>query len=239
MRPAVLVVAFLIACAVAAPAQAVTLVDQGGRPIGGYLQQWADGAKVPTVGGDLTLITHGAGPTCPVSCSQGPGDSVIEPDGSLWTEDALVPAEVWLVSGPGTPYYLYAELGHEFDWRYLTGAERHEFAEEWQSALPWWSTETALSTGREDGLEAVFAADYADCALGREPLGTTWVQTTEPPDPQQICQMVDRIGAVAGAQLPGPPPAVSRVQVKPSSSKPRHPPHRRRHDGPAVRLRVH
>ncbi len=32
-----------------APAQAVTLINQQGQPIGGQWQQWANQAKVPTI----------------------------------------------------------------------------------------------------------------------------------------------------------------------------------------------
>lgn len=191
-----------------APARAVTLVNQTGRPIGQY-QTWADAAEVPTVAGPLTIQAAGS-PSCPLACSASAGDRVIQPDGTTWI-DATSQPTTWL-SPDVWPWAFYFELGHQFDWQYLTDADRQQFAVLWQATgSPWWDSQTALDAGWENGLEAAFAADYAWCALGDAPQGEPgWVRTTEPPDPQAVCRLVVEIGQQ-------PPPAVAPA-VAPAAS---------------------
>ncbi len=50
--------------ALAAPAQAVTLVTPTGQPVGGQWQQWADEAHVPTLSGDLIVVVNDAVSMC-------------------------------------------------------------------------------------------------------------------------------------------------------------------------------
>ena len=173
-------------------------------------QSWAAHARVATIAGPLVLITTDA--PCPIACSAGPGEEAILPDGGMWIDTAADgPAETWVVPGVADRYALYWELGHQFDWRYLTGADRHQFAEVWRSSTHWWDTLVAEDAGHENGLEATFAADYADCALGQRPRGAHyWVpDTTEPRDPDRVCGLINRIGAAAGATMPRPASTIS------------------------------
>lgn len=166
-------------------------------------QSWTARARVATIAGPLDLITTGA--PCPIACSVGPGDEAILPDGSMWVDTAADgPAETWVVPGVTNRYALYWELGHQFDWRYLTDADRHQFADLWRSSTHWWDTLVAENAGRENGLEATFAADYGYCALGQTPRGVHyWVpDTTEPRDPERVCGLINRIGAAVGATMP-------------------------------------
>jgi len=198
--------AALLACA--APAQAVTLVDDSGAPIGGQFQAYADRAQVPTLAG--TLIIRETNPACPVACSQGPGDQAVNADGSLWVDTpAYGPAITWAVPAAGE-YQFDWELGHQFDWAYLTDDDRREFAAMWRDPTgQWWDSEAVLSRGGEDGLERVFAADYASCAMGYPPAAAA-----EPANRQQVCEMIDTIGQRAGAHMPPPlPPTAGSVTV--------------------------
>lgn len=186
-------------------------------------QGWASQSQVATVAGSLQLDTTGA--PCSMACSDGPGDEAIEPDGSMWIDSAAVygPATVWMVPGVAGPFALFWELGHEFDWRYLNDDERREFADLWRSSTPWWDTFTALAEGREDGLEATFASDYAECALGGTPQGTVWVPgTSEPANPQRVCELINAIGERVGATMPALAPSVSAVTVTTPLRRSRH-----------------
>lgn len=170
-------------------------------------QAWADASRVATIAGPLLVVLNGGPSDCPIACSYGPGMGTINPDGSVWVEDASDgPATTYLVPGVADHWALYWELGHQFDWRYLTGEDRARFAALWRSSTPWWDTLVAEDAGRENGLEATFAADYSYCALGQTPRGAHyWVSdTTEPRDPERVCQLINHIGAAAGAIMPAP-----------------------------------
>jgi hypothetical protein len=218
----------------AAPAGAVTLVDDNGSPIGGPLQTYADRAQAPTLAG--TLIVREATAACPVACSTGPGDKVVNSDGSLWVQTpAYGPAITW-ASPTVNEYQFDWELGHQFDWAYLTDADRQAFATLWHSpAAQWWNSDAVQSRGGEDGLERVFAADYASCAMGYTPSGTA-----EPANPQDVCNLIDAVGQRVGAHMPPvQPPAVVPVTVAPQQAS-HHPrrhhhrfTHRRPHHRPA------
>ncbi|MBV8218284.1 MAG: hypothetical protein JO325_07460 [Solirubrobacterales bacterium] len=170
-------------------------------------QGWADASRVATVAGPLLVVLNGGPNDCPIACSYGPGMGTINPDGSVWIEDASDgPATTFLVPGVADHWALYWELGHQFDWRYLTDGDRARFADLWRSSTPWWDTLAAENAGRENGLEATFAADYAYCALGQTPRGVHyWVpDTTEPRDPERVCHLINQIGAAGGATMPVP-----------------------------------
>jgi hypothetical protein len=183
---------------------AVTLVDAQGQPIGGQWQHWANEAHVPTLSGELTLILGSADPGCPVACSTAPGNIERLPDGSFFSS-ATLPTETWVVPHLATEWNLDWELGHQFDWRYLTDAQRAMFADLWHLDLPWWDSQTAAQNGREDGLEAVFAQDYADCATGAFDVINSWIpqpRLTAMAQLASTCTLIDQIGARDGANTP-------------------------------------
>lgn len=192
----------------AAPAHAVTLTDDNGTPIGGQLQAEANAALVPTLAGSLIIRQTDT----PCTCSDGPKNEFVNADGSLQYQTPNWPAITWVT--PGASVYAFEwELGHQFDWAYLTADDRREFAAMWHDpTAQWWDSARVLDGGGEDGLERVFAADYASCALGYMPQAAA-----EPANPEQVCQMIDNIGQRAGAHMPPPlPPTVGAVNVIPS-----------------------
>jgi hypothetical protein len=193
----------------------VTLVDPTGQPIGGQLQAYADAAQVPTLAG--TLIIGQANVPCPVACSDGPGDEYVASDGSLEFETPYAdygPAITWvgpeLADGPAGEYAFDFELGHQFDWAYLTNDERQEFAAMWHDpGGQWWDSAKELDAGGEDGLERVFATDYASCAMGYLPQAAV-----EPSNPEQVCDLIDAVGQRVGAHMPPPiAPTVSSTTI--------------------------
>ena len=145
----------------AAPAQAVTLVNPAETPIGGIWQRWADEMRVLTVRGRLTPDNPAdAEAMCGTAagCSQG------------W--DGMTP-EVWIDGPHDNRQTLYYELGHEFDWLELNAGDRRFLAREWGAPhARWWDSEASLERGSEDGLEGVFPQIYADCASGINDQGT-------------------------------------------------------------------
>lgn len=150
-----------------APASAVQLVGARGQPVGGQWQRWADQAQVPTFNGPLrftlseTLCNAGL-PILVPGCSAGPPR--YGPTYFLSIDPRCV--------GVACRDTLYSELGHLFDWRYLTNADRMILARMWRHARwPWWDTQIALSAGvggsaSENGLEADFTWAYQACAEG-------------------------------------------------------------------------
>jgi hypothetical protein len=197
--------------ALAAPARAVTLVTPAGEPVGGQWQQWADEAqqKVPTITGNLQFIV---GPGCfDLACSQSPNSLAVEPDGDLTPLSSET--DTW-ISPLGNQLTLDWELGHQFDWAWLTTATRQELATVWDSAAPWWDSEASLDRGTEDGLEATFADAYMYCATG------AWEELNWPNQPalttgqlNQTCKIIDQVGIQNGSW--SPPPTVSAVSVTP------------------------
>jgi hypothetical protein len=206
-------------------AHAVTLVDNNGSPIGGQLQAEADATQVPTLSG--TLIIKQTNVPCPVACSQGPGDEYVDTDGSVKFNTPAAtygPAITWVnpgvPPGPAAKYEFDFELGHQFDWAYLTNDDRQAFAAMWHDpGGQWWDSTRALNAGGEDGLELVFAHDYASCAMGYVPQATA-----EPSNPEQVCELIDTIGQRVGAHMPPPlPPTVSSTTISLSSTtRPHH-----------------
>ena len=163
----------LAAClAFATSAQAVTLINPDGTPVGGQLQQWANESRVATGNYTLTVggfacseaqTTLGVAPAAP-GCSTG-----TNVDGSSFNPTA--PFSTYVNTTDYAPWAvretLYFELGHQFDWHFLTAADRRYLARAWGLAHWHWSDSIAgLEAGAEDGLEGVFAAVYQDCADG-------------------------------------------------------------------------
>ena len=156
----------------AAPAQAVTLVTPNGQPIGGQWQRWADEAKTPTVAQDVILSIDPSPNPCgtAAACSWGPtsikGSFAVEQKPSLAQPDEIAVTQTGIASNDRDA--LYWELGHVFDWTYLTSAERRYIAHTIGDAdWHWWDTLAGLRHDGEDGLEADFARIYADCAWGQ------------------------------------------------------------------------
>jgi hypothetical protein len=189
------------ALALAAPAQAVTLVNPAGQPIGGRWQRWANEMRVPTVRGRLTLDVSAADASAMCGATTGCSEG--------W--DGLEPV-IWIepYAGRDTLYY---ELGHEFDWLELIAADRSFLAREWGTPRAhWWDSEASLARGSEDGLEAVFPQIYADCASGINDQGTDLAvgfyganALTPPGVTPEIdtCQYLTRLALRLHASVPG------------------------------------
>lgn len=171
-RGALLLLLAAIALLAAGPARAVLLVTSQGQPVGGKWQRWADGAKVPTVPGHLTFSTDAS--FCGAeACSWGPPWFGFTRGTAVAADDFTARAD------------LYFELGHQFDWERLTWADRRYLERHWQISVirthplrvtdvRWWQwkdSATSLRLGAEDGMEAIFASIYADCALGENDVG--------------------------------------------------------------------
>jgi len=206
------------ALAFASPAQAVTLVAPQGQPIGGQWQQWADEAQVSTLSGTLLVDSDPTPCMGGAACSSSPNMALQEPDGSLIYADG--PTETW--AAPNVAEWSFDfELGHQFDWAYLTDADRAQFAQLWGSTLHWWDTLAGAQQATEDGLEAEFADIYATCAVG-DPTPATltaWLPGVVVTDAEPSCQLIDEIGAEVGADLPAPPPPVTAgAQTAPSGT---------------------
>lgn len=147
MRRAILLGAVFLG--LAAPAQAVELVTPAGAPMGGQWQRWANEMRVPTVRRlTLDVSATDAAEFCgaPGACSAR-GETIVAP-------------------GVNRDSFYY-ELGHQFDWRYLTGADHRFLAREWgDPGAAWEDSPGSVAHHAEDGLEAVFPRIYADCAEG-------------------------------------------------------------------------
>lgn len=105
------------------------------------------------------------------------------PDGSLQAPWQGLPT-ITYVGANATRWDFDFELGHQFDWTVLTPADRAVLTplfEQWGGRLPWWNSEEALDDHSEDGLEGLFAGDYADCAEGIS-------------DGPRMCSLIDRFG---------------------------------------------
>lgn len=142
-----------------APAHAVTLVTPDGQPVAGPWQGWVNRYQALTISGPLLFESTeqlGCGPGA-ISCAVGPP----------WYGSTY---GIAVAPGPFARRALAEELGHQFDWRYLTAADRRMFARAWaHPKTPWLDSDEALAVGVEDGLEGVFIQVYAECALGEDP----------------------------------------------------------------------
>ncbi len=218
----------LAVLALAAPAQAVTLVTPTGTPVGGQWQQWADEAHAPALSGDLIVVVNDAVSMCAgadYGCSISPNDQ-LNYQGSAMTFVDSYP------DGTGTNQDQFCEeLGHQFDWAYLTAAEREAFAAVWSSDLPWWDSASSLARGQEDGLEFEFALNYADCAIDQN-WQISWVPQISTTQLDKTCALVSQIGEEVGA-TPASTPTVYQIAT-PKRSRKHHKTHRRprkRHTG--------
>jgi hypothetical protein len=218
MKARAVVLGLLAPLAFASPAPAVTLIAPQGQPIGGQWQQWVDEAQMPTLSGTLLVDNDPAPCMGGAACSSSPNMALQQPDGSLIYADG--PAETW--AAPNVAEWSFDfELGHQFDWAYLTDADRAEFAQLWGSTLHWWDTLAGTQQSMEDGLEAEYADIYATCAVGdpTPAILTAWLPGVVVTDPEPSCQLIDEIGAEVGADPPAPPPPVTAgAQTAPSGT---------------------
>ncbi|MGN6870298.1 MAG: hypothetical protein ACTHMY_18060 [Solirubrobacteraceae bacterium] len=201
------------ALAAAAGVASLTLVSPGGAPVGGQWQQWVDEMRVPTIAGTLEFVPDNS------ACDGFPGCSV----------PATTECEpVCPVGGPYAPAItnvaprdrgaLYFELGHQFDWRYLTAADRRWFAWDWRlSHWSWWPASTDVGDG---GLGALFSTYYEDCAMGENDVGSG-IALLAPPgfsgplppmtyERQNACVRIDEIARRAGAAMEAARPVPPR-----------------------------
>jgi len=218
MKAAAIVLGLAATLALAAPAQAVTLIGPQGQPIGGQWQQWADEAQVPSLSGTL-LVDNDATPCMGgAACSTSPNMALQEQDGSLIYADG--PTETW--AAPNVAEWSFDfELGHQFDWAYLTDADRAQFAQLWGSTLHWWDTLAGAQQAIEDGLEAEFANVYATCAVGdpTPAILTAWLPGVVVTDAEPSCQLIDQMGREVGADPPAPPlPVTAGAQATPGGT---------------------
>jgi hypothetical protein len=179
---------FVGVLALTAQAQAVTLVNPDGRPVGGLWQRWADDAHAPTYRG-IVVFRLVSNATMNVDCSNAiapAGCYVGEvPSGPLAGHESIILSrsgwrhglgEVWPASAAASQKRetLYYELAHVFDYKYLTDADRLRLMRLWRyprwphphpSVAAWTAGEQNLNvTDAQPGLDW-FAEDYTLCAI--------------------------------------------------------------------------
>ncbi len=169
----------------------------------------------PTLSGTLILAVNS-----PIAPCDGPDSGCsIAPGDGIGSGAAL--AETFVYSNPdglSTSQDTFCwELGHQFDWAYLTAAERQQFAAIWDSTLPWWDSIQSLEHGQEDGLEAEFALDYADCAIDQN-WQISWVPQIDMAQLEKTCALISQIGTKVGA-TPASSPTIYQVPTAKKQSK--------------------
>jgi hypothetical protein len=181
MRLTTLFAAVLATLALATPAQAVTLLGADGAPLGGRWQAMVAAAKVPTAPGTVIVDLH----ACPGT----------EYDGCWDTTVLHLPT----ARGVDTRWTLMHELGHVFDDRVLTPADRAAFKRAIRYPASW-------TTGAEPAGER-FAEAYAGCAFyARAPYGGLqgeYGYEAGPATFRRVCDIIRRAAARwAGARPP-------------------------------------
>jgi hypothetical protein len=163
----------VVALALAAPARAVTLVAPGGAALGGRLQALVDASKVPTAPGAVVVDLR----PCPGSAYEG-----------CWEPGVL---HVPTARGVDVRWTLMHELGHVFDDRVLTRAERAAFKRVIRYSGAW-------ATGAEPAGER-FAEAYAGCAIyARAPYGgldADYGYSAGPETFARVCALIRRAAA--------------------------------------------
>lgn len=148
-----------------------TLIGPDGK-IGGKWQEWVFDARVPAPALRVRFSLNVR------QCIDGDHPGTPIPPACSWPD----PFSVAVQPGFGARDSLYFELGHIFDWTYLTGWDRQYLADHWGDlGQPWDDSLQAILTGQEDGLEAIFALVYADCAWGRNDQGQWLYAIDNPP----------------------------------------------------------
>jgi hypothetical protein len=165
------------ALAVVASAQATTLVTPAGAPLGGQLQAVVNGSRIPTPAGAVAVDLH----PCPGSQYD-----------SCWDATVL---HLPTARGVDLRWTLMHELGHVFDDRVLTAADRAAFKRVIRYSAAW-------TTGDEPAGER-FAEAYAGCALyARPPYGGLQGQYGYSAAPQtfrRVCELIRRAASRARA----------------------------------------
>jgi hypothetical protein len=195
-----LIVVLLLACA-ATPARAALLVTPQDRPIGGQWQRWTNESRMPTYRGVVQLV-----PASVAFC----GDDVLGcaeaghcPLGLVdCAANGAVP--VIAVGRRDEHWTLLHELGHEFDWAYLTGRERERLLVLMGDAgQPW----------REGGAQDDFANLYATCAEGYGRRG--WPYNTETGDGWPVAPTLADLNATCALIVRlGPRQHVTRIRSR-------------------------
>ncbi len=145
MRRLALAVLLLGALAAPAPAGASVIVNQNGTP-NPTAQAWANASQVPGVPGRVQMW--------PASLCGGWAGC------SDW-----YPASGTAIMHAANRSVFYFEMGHLVDWELLTWPERGTLSHVWGVyGSPWNDSAAAIDAGREDGLEADFAAVFQACA---------------------------------------------------------------------------
>lgn len=179
--------------ALASPAYASTLVNPDGGP--SHWQKVANASKVATVHARLTVDPDGSVCAPDYACTVNPGDTI-------W----LSPVD------PESRFDLFHELGHQFDYRLMTDADRAAYMR-----LATYSAETSWygcgDVPGQPGYEQPgcidytyspqesFADGYADCAIGG-PDGE-WVNI-DPGSTRRVCSLIGRIAARLPFQVDPP-----------------------------------
>jgi hypothetical protein len=133
-----------------ATAHAVTLITPQGKP-DVRMQRWAAASDEPTGHAPITVMSIR-------SLCWSPGNP---PTASC--RSAGAPYE--LAASDRDSFYF--ELGGIFDDTTLKGWQRAHLARLWgHPHARWWDSPNVVAEGSEDGLEADFAAVYAQCAEG-------------------------------------------------------------------------
>jgi hypothetical protein len=170
MRFSAVLGAVVAALAVVASAQATTLVTPAGAPLGGRLQAVVDSSRMPTAPGAVAVDLH----PCPGSQYD-----------SCWDATVL---HLPTARGVDLRWTLMHELGHVFDDRVLTAADRAAFKRVIRYSGAW-------TTGDEPAGER-FAEAYAGCALyAHAPYGGLQGQygyTAGPDTFRRACDLIHR-----------------------------------------------
>jgi hypothetical protein len=179
MRFATLLCAVIATLALAASAQAATLVGADGTPLGGRWQAMVGAAKVATAPGTVVVDLH----ACPGTEYDGCWDSTV--------------LHLPTARGVDVRWTLMHELGHVFDDRVLTPADRAAFKRVVRYPASW-------TTGAEPAGER-FAEAYAGCAIyAHAPYGGLdgeYGYEAGPETFKRVCDVIRR----AAARGPGAP----------------------------------
>jgi hypothetical protein len=193
MRFRAVLLAAVATLALAAPARAVTLVGADGAPLRGRIQAIVAASKVPTAPGTVVVDLH----ACPGT----------EYDGCWDTTILHLPT----ARGVDLRWTLLHELGHVFDDRVLTAADRAAFKRVIRYSGAW-------STGDQPAGER-FAEAYAGCALyPRAPYGGLQGQYGYTAGPQTFRRVCGLIRRAAGRPRAAPR---SAARSGPSARTPR------------------
>jgi hypothetical protein len=176
-----------VALAVVAPAQATTLVTPAGAPLAGHLQAVVNGSRIPTAPGAVAVDLH----PCPGTAYD-----------ACW--DAAV-LHLPTARGVDVRWTLMHELGHVFDDRVLTAADRIAFKRVIRYAGAW-------TTGDEPAGER-FAEAYAGCAqYTHAPYGGLQGQYGYEAGPETFRRVCEFIRRAAGRPRAGPRYAVQSAR---------------------------